>query len=79
MRQTMLDGTEIAVNTKHRINTMTKKINELTQTKKPFPPDLVAELEQLRVESQENTKKLNSLILELDRELSYRRNLGEDI
>lgn len=58
---------------------MTKKINELTQTKKPFPPDLVAELEQLRVESQENTKKLNSLILELDRELSYRRNLGEDI
>ena len=56
-----------------------KNINELTNIKKSPTSELIKELEEISVASQENTRNLKNFINQLEEELAHRRSLGENI
>ena len=56
-----------------------KNINELTHTKKPLPPELIEELEEISVALKKNSDDIRDQIADAEREIMRRRNLGENI
>lgn len=57
---------------------MTKQLKELKQTT-DTPPELVSFLQELSAATRNNAKDIQLQIADAEKELAYRRNLGENI
>ena len=58
---------------------MNKKLTEMQQSKKDYPPELIEFFKQLHDGALRNIEDMNAQIADAEQELAHRRSLGEDI
>jgi hypothetical protein len=58
---------------------MTKKIEELTQPNKEYLSELFEEMQEIMRQLKINGESIRQQIIEAEKEIEYRRSLGEDI
>lgn len=58
---------------------MSKKIEELKQSKKEYPPELIEEMQEIMRQLSINGEEVRRQIKDAEQELAYRRRNGEDI